>query len=329
MNHPAGSPTRKRARVVLGADVGGTSTRVAVATADGELLAVRTAGAGNPTSLGFEEAAARLAAVSTRALADAGVEPAEVSAAMLGMAGWSALRGREEEFCRVVLPSVPTVRLGVDIATAFSTAVADRVGVVSIAGTGAGTMRVRDGVVTDRRDGWGWLLGDRGSGTWLGTAALRATLTALEAGSPGPLATAVLAELGTTDLVGTIAVAYRHPPAQLSGLAPLVSRYAGTDPAAATIADRAAGEIVATIVSLGPDADEAIVLGGSVLTQDGPVSAGVRRRLAEGGYRTALLAGDGPAGSGVIGAVWIALGGLVDNPASVHRRLLDQALSDA
>lgn len=327
MNHPEGPPNRRRARIVLGADVGGTSTRVAVATADGELLTVTTGGGGNPTSLGFDQAATRLAAVSSQALAEAGVEPTEISAAMLGMAGWSALRDREEDFCRAVLPSVPSVRLGVDIATAFSTAVADRSGVVSIAGTGAGTMRVRDGVASDRRDGWGWLLGDRGSGTWLGTAALRATLTELEVGSPGGLATAVLAELGTTDLVETIAVAYRHPPTRLSALAPLVSRFADTDPMAMAIAEQAADEIVATIISLDPDADEAIVLGGSVLTQDGPVSAGVRRRLADGGYRAVSLASDGPTGSGVIGAVWIALGGLAVNPAEVHRRLLDQALS--
>lgn len=332
MKHPQGPSEGRRARevrVVLGADVGGTSTRVAVATSAGELLTVRTAGAGNPTSLGVEEAARRLAELSAEALSSAGVSIGDLSGAMLGVAGWSALRGREEEFCHAVLPGVSGVRLGVDIATAFSTAVADRSGVVSIAGTGAGTMRVTDGVVTARRDGWGWLLGDRGSGTWLGTAALRATLTALEQDSPGPLAAAVLAELGTTDLVETIALAYRNPATRLSRLAPLVSSHAEQDPVAAAIADAGAAEIVATITSLEPAPDEAIVLGGSVLTHDGPVRTGVLERLSAAGLRTVVLPADGPAGTGVVGAAWIALGGLADNPVEVHRRLLDDARASA
>lgn len=351
MNHPGGPPASRHARtpaesprVVLGADVGGTSTRVGVATSTGELLAVHTAGAGNPTSLGADAAARHLAAACTTALADAGVAPDEVSAAMLGLAGWSVLRGREEEFCRQVLPDVATVRLGVDIAVAFSTAVPDRSGVVSIAGTGAGTMRVLDGTVVERRDGWGWLLGDRGSGTWLGTAAVRHALGELETrqpetdqtgtdqagtGEPGPLTRAVLDALGTTDLVGTIAAAYREPPTRLSRLAPLVSRHADSDPAAAELADRAAAAVVATIDSLSPATDEAVVLGGSVLTQPGPVGAGVRRRLAERGLRTETLAASGPAGSGLVGALWIALGGLGRTAPEVHRQLLEQARAHA
>src|SRR5438132_902928 len=75
-------------------------------------------------------------------------------------------------------------------------------------------------------DGLGWLLGDEGSGFWLGREALRATLENLRHRESriSPLASAVAAQLldGRT-LVGErlprlIAAAYDAPPLALSAL---------------------------------------------------------------------------------------------------------------
>lgn len=74
-----------------------------------------------------------------------------------------------------------------------------------IAGTGATAGSVADQRWTRTADGHGWLLGDDGSGFWLGREAVRSALRTLEAGEPpGRLVGSVLRELdadGTVDEV--------------------------------------------------------------------------------------------------------------------------------
>ncbi|PWU43818.1 ATPase, partial [Micromonospora globispora] len=56
--------------VVVGLDVGGTSTRAAALSLDGGRLGTGRAGGGNPTSHGAERAAAELLTALRAALAD-------------------------------------------------------------------------------------------------------------------------------------------------------------------------------------------------------------------------------------------------------------------
>ena len=55
--------------LVVGADIGGTSTRAAVATTDGQVLAIASGGPGSPVGVGLERSAAQIRAVVDRALA--------------------------------------------------------------------------------------------------------------------------------------------------------------------------------------------------------------------------------------------------------------------
>ncbi|MBM0235037.1 ATPase, partial [Micromonospora sp. STR1_7] len=71
--------------VVVGLDVGGTSTRATALTLTGERLGTGRAGGGNPTSHGAERAAAELLTALRGALAD--VDPARVAAGTIGLAG--------------------------------------------------------------------------------------------------------------------------------------------------------------------------------------------------------------------------------------------------
>ncbi|MBM0258941.1 ATPase, partial [Micromonospora sp. 4G55] len=64
--------------VVVGLDVGGTSTRATALTLAGERLGTGRGGGGNPTSHGAERAAAELLAALRGALA--GVDPTRVRA---------------------------------------------------------------------------------------------------------------------------------------------------------------------------------------------------------------------------------------------------------
>src|SRR5436305_8154 len=62
----------------------------------------------------------------------------------------------------------------------------------SAAGTGAGAAVIDDGALVRRADGYGWLVGDEGSGVWIGTEAVRAALRAYDGrGAPTTLAESV------------------------------------------------------------------------------------------------------------------------------------------
>src|SRR5918993_3630922 len=73
--------------IVLGADCGGTSTRVVAATVEGRVIGRGRAGAGNPLARPPADAAAELAAAASRALEVAEREPADVVGAVVGSAG--------------------------------------------------------------------------------------------------------------------------------------------------------------------------------------------------------------------------------------------------
>ena len=89
----------------------------------------------------------------------------------------------------------PTVLTDLEIAFAAGTASAD--GVLLLAGTGAAARRFADGHLVVRCDGMGWLLGDKGSGVLIGTAALRAVASDLDGRGPATaLAGAVQESLG-------------------------------------------------------------------------------------------------------------------------------------
>lgn len=300
--------------VVLGADVGGTATRVAVADLDGRVLAVAAGGPGNPHLVGLAGSAAEIRGTAERALAGL---TGTVRGAVVGLAGGSRAAA-DPGFLPAALPGgadVPAVLVS-DLAVGFSSATSADEGCMVIAGTGAVAGRVVGDDVHARRDGWGYLLGDRGSGFWLGRAAVRATLGALdEDRPPSALHAAVLADAGATGYLDLVQACYAHPPTWLARFAPLVSRHAEDDPEAAAIADAAAGLLAATLAALEPRPGEPVVLGGSVLATPGPVRDRFAARVPPD---LRLLSAE----SGLVGASWIALRRLGRASAARHARLV-------
>ena len=170
---------------VVGADVGGTATRVGVADLATGVLALARGGPGNPNSVGLAASAAEIRAVTARALAGSS---GEVVAVVVGLAGGTRVAADPQFLAAAVPPEVAVTPVLVsDLAVGFSSATPAERGCMLIAGTGAVAGRLVGEEVEGRRDGWGWLLGDRGSGFWLGRAAVRATLDAFDEGRPlGP-----------------------------------------------------------------------------------------------------------------------------------------------
>jgi glucosamine kinase len=271
----------------------------------------------------------------------AGVDPGQVQASVIGVAGWSALRTPvvAAQFAEVWADAGLTCDPGYrsDLEVAFAAGTPEPDGTVLVAGTGATAGAVTGHRLTRTADGHGWLLGDDGSGFWLGREAVRAALRSLDAGEPqGRLAGSVLAALdaaGTADRVPeapsrsgvdrgrdrVIQAVYSHPPVQLAALAPLVSAaYHDGDPQARSIVERAAAALLATVGRVREEGEGTPIVLAGRLTRDTPVGATLRTLLSArfpGPIR--------PARTGVGGAAWLALAALdpaLATPAT-HSRL--------
>src|SRR5690606_30552473 len=118
-------------------------------------------------------------------------------------------------------------------------------------GTGAVAVAVRGHTeIAGRSDGYGWLLGDLGSGYWLGREAVAATLRHLDGHGPGGwMAQAVVAAVGAPARTSAAIIGrcMAESPARLARFAPLVCEAAeGGDALARGIVDRAVEHLAAT-----------------------------------------------------------------------------------
>ncbi|MEV0384215.1 BadF/BadG/BcrA/BcrD ATPase family protein [Nonomuraea sp. NPDC050643] len=281
--------------LVLGVDAGGTSSRAALFTLEGDLVRRGHAGGANPGALGLERAAAHLATAVGAALAEVALP--QVRAIVVGLAGSPELCA---ELAGRVFGARPVRTVG-DVVTAFAAGTASPSGTVLISGTGAIAAKITGHEPTATADGYGWQLGDEGSAFWLGRAAARATIRALDAKTDGALAGLVVRRLlpegAGDDPVARLAAAVQaRPPLALAELAPLVSRAARDgDPVARAIVAQAAERLARTARAV-HEPGLPTVLAGSVLTAEGPVRDAVQG-LVEG----ASVAGDA-AGA----AAWLA-----------------------
>jgi len=246
-------------RTLLGVDGGGTRTRAvllqtsaAPSATVGEPLQLRELGRGeaascNHFSVGPDAALKNLLQAASRAFAAAGIEPASALHNRgiswgLGLAGAvsppeiEAWRSRLQ-FC---LAPGTVLRIGEDTLAAQSGAFAGGPGAILIAGTGANAFGRNAQGHTARADGLGPLLGDRGSGFWIGQQALRATACHHDGVATCPiLHDAVLAALDAPDALALVPLVYA--PAwtkdQVAALVPVVSQAAasGEEPARAIL----------------------------------------------------------------------------------------------
>lgn len=294
--------------LVVGVDAGATSTRVAVHALDGTRVGYARAGAGNPTAHGLGKAVSAIAAALGEALGT--LDGARVVGSLAGVAG------KVEE----MVPALAEVWAGHgiaegprymgDVAIAYAAGSAEPDGSMLLSGTGAVAARIV-GFELDRiADGLGWLLGDEGSGFWIGRQGVKAVVAALDRGVPVPPAGGgVLAELVVGHFLGDERPAAPRAAAdrivrlaqadhmRLAAVSALVSRAATAgDPAAIEVTKEAAGHLVATLRRVhesGP-----VVLAGSVLTSEGPVRAAVEELLAGVSVTTA--------GDAAGAAAWLA-----------------------
>lgn len=159
----------------MGIDGGGTHLRVAICAPDMRVLAQGEYGSANPSSIGQDAAAEHIRQGMRDTLERAAVRAVDISAVGVGVAGASVSHSSRwlDTVVRGVLPDV-FVALSSDFEIALVGAHGQRYGLLILAGTGSAVYAVNGRGENVQVGGWGYLLGDEGSGYWIGVEALRA-----------------------------------------------------------------------------------------------------------------------------------------------------------
>jgi N-acetylglucosamine kinase-like BadF-type ATPase len=167
---------------VLGIDAGGTKTVCQLANDRGEILAEARRGGANLQAVGELEVEKVLHDVMEEALGDRDITPAAIC---LGIAGVD--RPDDARVVRAIMKRIgykARVIVVNDALVALEAGAPGQPGVVIIAGTGSIAYGRNAENQAARAGGWGFVLGDEGSGYWIGRSAIRAVLRAADRRGP-------------------------------------------------------------------------------------------------------------------------------------------------
>ena len=243
--------------LILGVDGGQTSTKCVLMDADGRVLGhgrgvglIHLAAEGGP-----ERMREALGACIASAFADADIEARPLEAIGLGLTGITSAEAPEAQTVRTLVAETFMPRIVVvenDAYTALLGAHAGGPGVVAISGTGSIVCGINARGDLARAGGWGWLLGDEGSGLWIGRSGLMAALRAVdEIGPPTALVGGFLSHFAIGDMLAVKPIVYRSDfgAKGFAALAAVVSDAARDGDAVAQDVIAAGGAALAELVS--------------------------------------------------------------------------------
>ena len=257
----------------MGVDGGGTGTRLRLRSVDGRRLGDGCAG---PSALGqgVSQAWKHIQDAAAAAVVDAVSQGNLLSSSQfnegfirntrIGM----GLSGAENpawvaEFARRSPPWAERLLVN-DGVTAVLGAHGGREGLVVSVGTGCIGVALQSNGRMSVIGGWGWQLGDEGSGAWLGRQAVAHLQHAMDGREPaGPLAKAVGVRCGQ-DRASVLDWCARAGQAEFSALAPLVFAMEESDPRARALIYTAVRSVEEVVKALDPQEQLPLVLSGSI-----------------------------------------------------------------
>src|SRR6185437_12176885 len=199
---------RSPARYLLGIDGGATKTLAAVLDVEQHLIHLAQSGPSNEDAIGSRAAVAALVEVAERALERAGIEAAELGAGVVAVAGTDT-EAIVRQFSAARSDDWIVVN---DVVAAWAAATGAQPGIGAISGTGSNVFGVGPDGRAWRVGGWGHLLGDEGSGFWLGVEAIRAALRDRDGSGPETaLSDAVAAFFDAPSVEAVASLAYSRP----------------------------------------------------------------------------------------------------------------------
>ena len=238
---------------IIGIDGGGTKTIGILTTETGQHLTQAQSGAANYHVIGEAKTREVLASIITELYEKAGISSSGSVRFCLGMAGLGRAADRKVigRICDE-LGIRENCILTHDAHIALVGGTGKQEGVIVISGTGAIVYGINADGKEARASGWGYLLGDEGSGYDIGIKGLRAVVRATDGrGSPTELTNQVLNRLELrepTELIRWVHAASRDAIAQLAEIVFDTAQTADT--VAEGIVDEAADELVCAAVSV-------------------------------------------------------------------------------
>jgi N-acetylglucosamine kinase-like BadF-type ATPase len=233
---------------VIGVDGGGTKTAGLLVDLEGRVLAQESVGPTNYQMVGDEGIRKEILQLVRLLFDHARIPERELAGIALGLAG--VARPGEPESVTTLVEELHLARKVVvdhDAMIALVGALGDEPGLIVIAGTGSIALGRNARGQRARAGGWGYLLGDEGSGLFVAREALVAILKAHDGrGRKTQLTERVLAKLGLKEVEGIIPRVYRQGMSrdEIAALAPLVFQAAREDePVAREIVNRAGREL--------------------------------------------------------------------------------------
>jgi glucosamine kinase len=271
--------------ILICADVGGSKTAVGVS--EGGAILTRADGPGAAVRPGRALASAgMIAEVVRRALASVGRLSGDVL--LVGAAGAGRDPERSELAKALHGESLASrVEVTTDVELALAGAFQAGPGIVVSAGTGSIAVGRDAKGARWRIGGYGWQMGDEGSGYAIGRSALGAVSRAHDGRSPRTALTdRVLAATRCADFDSVVRWAAAASPSEIASLAPHVLEIAAQgDLLAQGIADYAARELSQLAICLRPQLDAeqriGVALTGGLLARDRPLRRAVLAKLKE------------------------------------------------
>jgi N-acetylglucosamine kinase-like BadF-type ATPase len=228
----------------MGIDGGGSNLRVVIVDEQMQIRVTVQRGTANPRIIGQEQSALLIQDAMRETLTQV---TESVRGVGIGIAGASAVYARDwlVNVIHAVLPDVH-VAAGSDYEIALVGANGTREGVLLLAGTGSVAFGVNAAGQSLQVGGWGYLLGDEGSGYWIGMQALQVVTKIIDGQLPvaSSLKQLIMDELKFTQSSDILAWVYGQKPtpvasvAQLSGIV-LEAATSGDEQAQAIIMEAA------------------------------------------------------------------------------------------
>ncbi len=236
--------------IVIGVDAGGSKCSVLVA--DGERTIARASGGAGAVRAGRAlQAASRIAVAVRQALTSANLLQGDILVVGAAGVGRDPERNELREALRTERLAERVMVTG-DLDIALEAAFGTGPGLVVVSGTGSvAVARTADGAL-HRSGGYGWQMGDEGSGYAIGRAALLAVGKARDGRGPATsLGEILLGGAPSRSFEELVRWSTAAEPAEVSSLAKAVFQAAGTgDAVAKQLVDAAADDLAAMVHGL-------------------------------------------------------------------------------
>ncbi len=222
----------KHEKYIIGMDGGGTKTHAVITDQKGMIRAEHVSGPSNFQIIGVEKAAETIFSLIEMCCDSVDCRISDIAAVVCGLTGAGRTGDQErmaaglKKYARTKNVRLKKVVIESDARVALEGAFKGSAGIILIAGTGSIAFGKDAKGNVHRVGGWGRVLGDEGSGYYLGRLGITAVVRHIDGrGEKTKLTTMIAKEFGLTDQTAIINAVYKNS-FDVASVAPLVIKAA-------------------------------------------------------------------------------------------------------